>query len=158
MSVTVRSATSADAPGVCDVMRRSISELCLADHNSDPERLEAWLQNKTLASTEAWLASADLFAVVACDGQGVCGFGAISRDGEVLFCYVDPRVRFQRVSTMMLEELERAARSWDLRSVRLTSTITAQRFYRSRGYITAGDAKVVFDAIKGIPMTKQLAL
>jgi GNAT superfamily N-acetyltransferase len=156
MNATVRSATLVDARDACDVVRRSISQLCFADHNDDPRRLEAWLRNKTVASTEEWLASPELFNVVACDDKGVCGFGAISRDGEVLFCYVDPRVRFQRISTMMLEELERAARSWDLRSVRLTSTLTAQRFYTNRGYNVAGEAIVVFDAIKGIPMMKRL--
>jgi hypothetical protein len=36
-----------DAPAACDVLRRSISELCVADHGNDPTILARWLSNKT---------------------------------------------------------------------------------------------------------------
>jgi hypothetical protein len=34
-----RVASPADAPAACAVMRRSIMELCIADHHNDPEIL-----------------------------------------------------------------------------------------------------------------------
>ncbi len=37
----IRDATPADAPEACDVLRASISELCAADHDSDPEILKS---------------------------------------------------------------------------------------------------------------------
>jgi hypothetical protein len=46
-AVESRRARVEDAAAACDVMRRSITELCLADHANDPTILEAWLANKT---------------------------------------------------------------------------------------------------------------
>jgi hypothetical protein len=37
----IRDAVIADAPQMVEVMRRSISELCAADHENDPTKLEA---------------------------------------------------------------------------------------------------------------------
>lgn len=55
MSVSVRQAVAMDAPAMAQVLRRSITELCLADHGNDPERLGAWLENKTAAKVAAWI-------------------------------------------------------------------------------------------------------
>jgi len=43
----IRDAVAEDAPAACQVVRRSISELCIADHRSDPTILMRWLSNKT---------------------------------------------------------------------------------------------------------------
>jgi hypothetical protein len=43
----IRDAMTEDAPAACDVLRRSISELCVADHGNDPTILARWLSNKT---------------------------------------------------------------------------------------------------------------
>jgi hypothetical protein len=44
--VKIRDATPDDADAACDVLRRSISKLCVADHGNDPAILNAWLGNK----------------------------------------------------------------------------------------------------------------
>lgn len=36
----IRDAILDDAPAACDVLRRSIAELCVADHRNDPAILE----------------------------------------------------------------------------------------------------------------------
>jgi hypothetical protein len=43
----IRDAVAEDAPAACQVIRRSIVELCVADHRNDPEVLARWLSNKT---------------------------------------------------------------------------------------------------------------
>jgi hypothetical protein len=43
----IRNAVPEDAAAACEVMRRSIAELCVADHRNDPAILERWLANKT---------------------------------------------------------------------------------------------------------------
>jgi quinol monooxygenase YgiN len=40
----IRAARPEDAPAACDVLRRSITELCGADHHDDPEILRRWLK------------------------------------------------------------------------------------------------------------------
>jgi hypothetical protein len=43
----IRDAFPEDAAAGCEVMRRSISKLCGADHRDDPVILARWLANKT---------------------------------------------------------------------------------------------------------------
>src|SRR4030081_887953 len=43
----VRDAGPEDAAAACQVILRSIAELCVADHRNDPEILGRWLSNKT---------------------------------------------------------------------------------------------------------------
>ncbi len=134
MSAIVREATAADAVAAVAVLTRSISALCVADHGNDPSRLRAWLENKTVQNTTAWIGSPDNYCLVALIDNVICGFSAISRSGTITLCYVDPSVRFRRVSSAMLKSLEEKASSLGLTEVRLESTATARRFYEERGY------------------------
>jgi hypothetical protein len=99
MSAIVREATEADAAAAVGVLIRSISALCVADHGSDPSRLRAWLENKTVQNTAAWISSPDNYCVVALIDNVICGFSVLSRSGTITLCYVDPSVRFRRVSS-----------------------------------------------------------
>lgn len=154
----MRLASVEDAAVVTDVLRRSISQLCVHDHQNDAESLALWLKNKTVPTVRTWFESPQLFCVVACIDGVVCGAAALSAEGEVLLCYVDPGARFQGVSAAMLLALESEAQNRRLAEVRLSSTITAKRFYQARGYTALGVPKQKFGLVSGIPMVKRLAL
>ena len=51
----IRDVVVADAPAACDALRRSIAELCGADHKGDPAILERWLANKTPGIVASWM-------------------------------------------------------------------------------------------------------
>jgi GNAT superfamily N-acetyltransferase len=155
---TVRQAAEADAPAATEVLRRSISTLCIADHHNDPIRLESWLRNKTVSNVAAWIVSARNYCVVASLDEVVCGFGAMTLKGEIMLCYVDPAVRFRGVSSAMLDALECKARLLGLAEVHLDATVTARRFYEERGYIEVGCTKQAFETISCQSMAKRLAL
>ena len=50
----IRDATPEDAKAACQVLRESISQLCVADHRNDPAILNAWLANKTPEIVAGW--------------------------------------------------------------------------------------------------------
>jgi hypothetical protein len=52
--VDIRDATPEDADAACEVLRKSISELCVADHANDPTILASWLSNKKPEIVAAW--------------------------------------------------------------------------------------------------------
>ncbi len=52
-----RRAVRSDAFAACEVVRRSIVELCRDDHRDDESTLTEWLANKTPADFERWIAS-----------------------------------------------------------------------------------------------------
>ena len=131
----VRAAQHADAAAACQVLRRSITELCHADHGGDSAILEKWLANKTPESVAGWIADADNRVFVA-ERQGeILGVAAINVRGEILLNYVSPDARLRGVSKVLLQQMEATARELGNATCTLTSTATARRFYLSAGYV-----------------------
>jgi hypothetical protein len=61
----IRDAKPSDVEAACDVVRRSITELCTPDHRGDAATLDAWLANKTPEAFAEWATSERHIALVA---------------------------------------------------------------------------------------------
>jgi GNAT superfamily N-acetyltransferase len=157
MPITVRPAAEADVGAACDVLRRSIRELCVADHGHDEHVLSAWLANKTPENVRAWISSASSFSVVAVEGAEVRGFGLVQNDGEIQMCYLVPEAQYRGAGKLMLRALEEQAARWRLQGVFLTSSVTAKRFYERNGYVQSGEPKSVYGLRSVYPMAKNIA-
>jgi len=138
----IRYACSADAAAACDVLRRSIAELCTADHGDDPKFLTGWLANKTPENVAAWIADPGNVLYVAIDDGAIVGVAGMTKAGLVTLNYVSPDARFKGVSKALLAALERKAADLGLTQCRLESTKTARRFYESAGYHEQQDGGV----------------
>jgi GNAT superfamily N-acetyltransferase len=132
--VHIREARATDAAAACEVLRRSIIELCEADHRNDPAFLSGWLANKTPENVAAWIADPGNVVLVAIDGGATAGVASMSKDGRISLNYVSPDARFKGVSKALLAALERKAADWGLTQCRLESTKTARRLYEAAGY------------------------
>jgi GNAT superfamily N-acetyltransferase len=157
MSITVRPASDADAGAACDVLRRSIRELCVADHGHDEQVLSAWLANKTPENVRTWINSPSSFSVVAVEGAEVRGFGLVQRDGEIQMCYLVREAQYRGAGKLMLRALEEQAARWGLNAVFLTSSVTARQFYERNGYVPSGEPKSVYGLPRVYPMAKSIA-
>lgn len=156
MAPTIRPARESDAEIACEVMRRSIRELCAADHHADTERLTAWLAHQTPDNVRAWIADPARVTVVALRGETVSGFGMMTAEGEVQLCYVAPEARFSGASKGMLRALEAEAVARGLARVFLTSTVTTRAFYEGRGYRPGGGPIVAYGMARAQPMSKDV--
>jgi GNAT superfamily N-acetyltransferase len=155
--VRIRDAIAQDAANACEILNRSIAELCFPDHRRDPEILAAWQSNKTPENFRRWIERPDSSVLVAVDGADtILAVGGVTDAGEITLNYVSPDARFCGVSRAMLQALEyRAAVRGATRCV-LTSTQTARRFYLGAGY--AEDSPPVLKlGIPGYPMAKLLS-
>jgi GNAT superfamily N-acetyltransferase len=130
----IREARAADAAAACNVLRRSIIELCEADHGNDPAFLNGWLANKTPENVAAWISDPGNVVLVAIGGAAIAGVASMSKDGRISLNYVSPDARFNGVSKALLTALERKAADLGLAQCRLESTKTARRFYEAAGY------------------------
>ncbi len=135
-------------------MRRSIVELCHADHQGDAATLAAWLANKTADNVRRWIAETHVY--VATEHGRILGVGALTPSGEITLNYVSPDARFRGVSKALLRELERKAGELGVAAVSLQSTATALRFYQSAGYRSAGPPVSGFGITLDHPMAKTL--
>jgi GNAT superfamily N-acetyltransferase len=155
-AVKIRDATPADAPAACEVLRRSITELCVADHRNDPAILGAWLANKTPDIVAGWATDPENSLLIALEGDALLAVGAVRNTGEITLNYVAPNARFRGVSSAMLLALEvRAAERGNARCT-LTSTETAHQFYRARGYADQGPPQGKFGTNSGYPMFREI--
>ena len=152
----IRDATPRDAEAACDVLRRSISELCAADHGNDPAILGRWLSNKTPEIVAGWAKQPGNSLLVAVEGDVILGVASVTDAGEITLNYVAPDSRFRGVSRALVGALEARAADRGNASCTLTSTETAHRFYQSAGYRDDGEPVGKFGTSSGYPMSKPL--
>jgi GNAT superfamily N-acetyltransferase len=155
-AIAIRDATADDADAACEVMRRSIVELCVADHGSDPKILASWLANKQPQVFRSWLARGGQSYLLAVAAGRIAGVGAVTDGGEITLNYVSPDFRFRGVSRSLLAELERRAAERGCDCCTLLSTTTARRFYLARGYTETGSPQGSFGTQSGFPMRKEI--
>ena len=155
MQMQIRDAIPGDAEQACDVMRRSIIELCVPDHRNDPAILNRWLANKKLEINAAWIAQPDASMLLAIEGDAVLAVGGVTDAGEITLNYVSPDARFQGVTKALLAALEARAKERGNRSCALLSIQTAYRFYLAAGYADDG-APINKVGSPGQPMAKEL--
>jgi GNAT superfamily N-acetyltransferase len=152
----IRDAVPAEAAEACEVVRRSIIELCAADHHGDPAHLKRWLGNKTVENFAAWSGRRDHPLLVAVGAGDILAVGSVTQAGEITMNYVSPAARFRGVSSTLLAALETRAAAFGNRRCALRSSETAHRFYRSRGYTDIEMPAEQFGIAPGIPMVKGL--
>ena len=154
--IVVRQAEPKDAEAAADVLRRSITELCELDHRGDADTLSKWLANKTARDFLSWLASDDNFCVVAEANDQIVGVGLLHRSGEIRLCYLAPGTQRKGVGKAIYLAFEERAKAWQLKTLKLESTVLGRQFYEAMGFHSAGIATPGFGISHCHPYEKQL--
>jgi GNAT superfamily N-acetyltransferase len=157
VDVVIRDAVPADVAAACNLVRRSITELCAADHKGDETTIAAWLANKTEGNFAAWICSPGRVAIVAERAGAIVGFALLNRDGTIALLYVAPEAQFTGVSKAMLAVLEEYAVASRITELKLESSVTALSFYESCGYSQVGGTAQGFGVTRAYPLCKRIA-
>jgi GNAT superfamily N-acetyltransferase len=144
MGIDIRTAAPGDASAACDVLRRSIVECCVGDHQNQPELLAAWLGNKTPHTVAGWFASPSNFSLVAERDGVLVGVALLTQAGKLSLCYVLPEALHSGVGKALLSGMEAQARAWGISVLHLHSTATARDFYARNGYVNGGKDKTCY--------------
>jgi GNAT superfamily N-acetyltransferase len=155
-SFVVRPAVPEDAADAVTVLRASITELCVADHQNDIASLERWLRNKTVENFRAWVADSSNFVVVAEELGLLCGVGLLARSGDLNLCYLRPGWQRRGIGSAILTALEERARAWGLPEVRLFSALGSRDFYERHEYVSDGEPRPAYGFVQDIPYRKRL--
>lgn len=147
-----RSAHLAEAAEACTAIRRSIEDLCGADHDGNPAILGPWLANKTPERVRGWIKANPSGVIVGVGAGGIAGVGCVMPDGTIALNYVAPWTRRQGVGKGLLQTMEQLAAEAGHTLCTLTSTVTAHEFYRSSGYVDAGEPIASFGGKPAYPM------
>jgi len=125
----VLDAVAGDAEEACAVLRRSIAELCDADHRNDRAILAQWLSNTTPENVSAWIARPDASMLVAVERGAIVAVGMVTDAGH----YPQLRLARREVSRREPNAPGCARNARGAEQCRLESTETAYRFHRANG-------------------------
>lgn len=156
MTLAIRPARPVDAEAAVKLVRRSITELCTADHHNDSATLDRWLANKTPENFRTWVSDPDNFCVVAEIDGGVSGVGLVHRSGEIRLVYLAPGSQRQGMGRAIHAALKAQARTWGLPKLHLDSTLLARPFYEALGYHPAGAVTSHYCTMRCYPYEKIL--
>lgn len=152
--LTIRKAILSDADRMSDVLIRSITELCVADHKNNRADIDSWIENKTPDHLREWINQGSSLYVSLADEEIGC-VGCFTDDGMIRLLYVAPEARGQGHSAALLKAMETALAEAGHTSARLVSSRTAQRFYERHGWSITG-IPVKCHTTDGQPMQKVL--
>ena len=153
----VREANTSDCAQVCNVLRRSIIEVCGPDYNSQSV-IEEWLSNKTEDNISKWIQSESTYSVVCADeNDTVVGFGLITLKGEILLIYLVPEALYKGNGKLMLQQMEKRLSKDGVDEIHTVSSITAKAFYERNGFMQDGPPQIVGKIEGDFPLVKKLS-
>ncbi|WP_209505791.1 GNAT family N-acetyltransferase [Ruegeria sp. HKCCSP335] len=135
--VTLRRATVFDVFDISRVLIRSITKLCGADHQGDPQAIAQWTDNKDPATIRGWIKPGSQIWQAERAGQ-VAAVGGLLETGEITLLYIDPDHTGCGLGAAVLNRLERELLAAGCSSASLEATKTAQDFYLRHGWQATG--------------------
>lgn len=135
----IRKATIEDAGIAAVIVRRSIQELCFADHGGVESLLQRWLSNKNPENFRTWIDSSAV-SFLAQSAGGTHGFALMTPSGELALLYVTPDLIHRGAGKALLAACEPFARDTGIQAILLSSTRTARAFYQLNGFSEIGPA------------------
>jgi putative acetyltransferase len=135
MHVEVRGATAGDASAVADLFYNTILNVNVGDYSV--AQVEAWAG--AAPAPEMWErriteggSARQMF--VAAREDGVVGFTELEGDGHLDTLYVHHEYQGCGVASALLERIEAEARRLGLSRLYTEASITAESFFRARGF------------------------
>ena len=155
--MNIRPALPSEAEAAIDLVRRSITQLCVEDHQNDPMTLQGWLANKSAKNMRTWIETPGSFAFVADRDGAMAGVGVYTGAGDLMLLYVEPEARFSGISSALLAHMEESARALRLPSLHVSASRAARRFFLERGYAVQEQDDDIFESELGPEDSNELS-
>ena len=149
--VVILQAVEADAESISTIAIRALRETNIPDYA--PEIIERIVANFTPPLVGARMA--DRLMLVATIGDEIIGTASLHED-TVRGMYVRPDWQGRGVGAALMDEVEKEAKAQGLAILAVPSSITAEGFYRIRGFVPVRNE--FYGAERTIIMMKTLGL
>jgi len=135
MNVEVRDAVSGDAPAVAALFYHTILNVNLGDYSA--EQVEAWAGPGPDPGMWETRIAADIDLrrmFVATEEERIVGFAELEADGHLDTLYVHHEFQGRGIASRLLDRIEVEARHLGIGRLYTEASITAEQFFRSRGF------------------------
>lgn len=151
--MNIRKATSADAKRISYLIVRNTEKVL--ENNYNAEQIRVWKKYNSPKAIKEQLVKRVILC--ACVKEKLVGTIAL-QESEVAGLYVSFTKRGKGVGRQLLDYLEDYAKSCGIKELSLTSTPSAESFYRRNGYQPVGDIVIYEEgvAFKETRMIKDL--
>lgn len=135
MTLVIRQMRDDDARSFLEVHHAAVRRIAVRDY--PPEVIEAWAPLPiTQSAVEAVIANpeGEVRFIAGRDGHIIGLACLLIANNELRACYVSPEATRTGVGTALLMKIEETARNAGVKYLQADSSLTAEQFYRSRGY------------------------
>ena len=152
--ISLRRYRREDLDGVIEVFQRAVREVASRDY--DPDQIATW-SAVDRAEWDDWRLTRPTWVAIL-DGR-IVGFSDLEADGHLDMMFVHPDTQRIGVASMLLRQVEAAARAEGLASIFTEASLTARPFFAARGFETIERQEVIADGetFVNFRMRKQLA-
>lgn len=140
--IRIRPASGSDAPQIAHLFHETVHQVNARDYS--PAQVEAWAP--TVYSDAAWRRRLRTgYSLVAQRDGEVVGFAILDRDlGYLDSFFVHYRYQGRGVGRALLNGVEKAARRAGLEFLVTDASITAEPFFRARGFLRVRRQKRIY--------------
>ena len=146
MEINIRPAISKDLDAIANIFTTSVRTLCSADYTN--EQIEAIITSfyEQLYLLEIEISVGTVFVA---EAESIVGFASFNEGGKAINdLFVHPDYVRQRIGTLLLSTIERAALARQVSRLWVMSSLTGRPFYESRGYKYVRDSVLIDSKIK----------
>jgi putative acetyltransferase len=129
IDIHLRRYVTEDLDGVVAVFQRAIREVASRDY--DPAQVAAWSRVDKRAWRPWRLTRPTWVAVL---GDKIVGFSDLEADGHLDMMFVHPEHQGMGVASLLLAQVEVAAREQRIERIFTEASITARSFFEKRGF------------------------
>ena len=147
--ISIRRAVKSDVDSIIQLFEDTVRHINQKDYSRD--QLAVWANAKYLAILADNVLTQYFF--VAEIQEHLVGFSSFTQDGYLDFMYVHKDFQSQGIATSLLEHILKEASDMNIKRLYASVSITAQPFFRSKGFQTYDEEHKV---IKGISFTNAL--
>ena len=131
--------TELDIPEMRELFRTTVLTVNSKDYTK--EEVEDWTScGDSVAHWKNLLAKNDYVGAI--DGQGkIIGFSSMNAEGYLHSMFVHKDQQGKGVATLLLSEVEKIAREYDVHKINVEASITARPFFEKHGYKVVKEQK-----------------
>ena len=131
--------TELDIPEMRELFRTTVLTVNSKDYTK--EEVEDWTScGDSVAHWKNLLAKNDYVGAI--DGQGkIIGFSSMNAEGYLHSMFVHKDQQGKGVATLLLSEVEKIARKYDVHKINVEASITAHPFFEKHGYKVVKEQK-----------------